>query len=222
LSLAERRGSAGLPWAHFAAIWDRFCKSAPNYGNQPLAGRGQMLQDAGMTDARHLMAGLFAAGLCTASHGQIHTISTATDTFVPSFRQAENTTYFGWEPGSFDGGLDNELMENPPPSLGRTLCLAGSLDQIGVADILAGSNNIYIGANGRSEALSFSIPTKGLPGSDDFTTIIIQGLTLAGAPASNTIGNYPVFGAIEGIPSAFVMGLNANAPAPGRGQGQWE
>jgi len=68
--------------------------------------------------------------------------------------------------------------------------------QVGTTDILAGSNNIYIGTNGRNEALSLSVPTRGLLGPDGFTTVIIQGLTLTGGPAANTIVNYPTFGAI--------------------------
>lgn len=174
-----------------------------------------------MTKAWGLISVLFATAFATASQAQLYTISTATDTFTPSFRGEDNATCFGWASGTFDGGLDDELLDNPLPSLSDALCLAGTLDQVGTTDILAGSNNIYIGTNGRNEALSLSVPTRGLPGPDGFTTVIIQGLTLTGGPAANTIVNYPTFGAIDGVLPTFVIGLNANSPSPGQGQGQW-
>jgi hypothetical protein len=160
------------------------------------------------------MVSLFAAP----ANAQLYTISSATDTFVPSFRAEENTTYFGWSPGTFDGGANNELMENPAPTLGDT---PGTLDQVGTADILAMSNNIFIGTAGRTETLSLTVPTAGIPGEDGFTTLIIQGRTLAGAPPSNAIVNYPIFGPIDGVLPTFVIGLNANVPGAGQGQGQW-
>jgi len=40
----------------------------------------------------------------------------------------------------------------------------------------------YIGTNGRNEALSLGVPTRGLPGPDGFTTVIIQGRPSHGNP----------------------------------------
>lgn len=171
-----------------------------------------------MTIGGYLMVAFLAAAPGTSALAQLYTISTATDTFVPSYRAEEGSSYFGWAPGTFDGGANDELMENPPPTLGSA---PGTLDQVGTADILAGNNSIYIGAAGRSETLSLAIPTAGVPGEDGFTTIIIQGLTLVGGPPANTIVNYPIFGAIDGLLPAFVIGVNANAPGQGQGQGQW-
>ena len=171
-----------------------------------------------MTIGRYLMVALLAAALGSSAHAQLYTISPATDTFIPSYRAEEGSTYFGWAPGTFDGGANNELIENPPPTLGDA---PGTLDQVGTADILATTNNIFIGTTGRSETLSLTIPTAGVPGEDGFTTIIIQGLTLGGGPPANTIVNYPTFGAIDGILPTFVIGVNANVPAPNQGQGQW-
>ena len=64
-----------------------------------------------MTKALGLISVLFATAFATASQAQLYTISTATDTFTPSFRGEDNATYFGWASGTFDGGLDDELME---------------------------------------------------------------------------------------------------------------
>lgn len=163
-----------------------------------------------------------------AANAQVHVINTATDIFVPSFRDltnsdAGNTTYFGWvisgTVGPFDGGANNELMENPAPNAGVG-GLDGSIDQDGTQDILAGSNIIYNGTNGRQETLSLTVPTNGSVGMSGFTTIIIQGQTFTGSPAANTIVNYPSFSSINGISPTFVIGLNANGTAPA-GQGQW-
>jgi hypothetical protein len=54
-------------------------------------------------------------------------------------------------------------MDNPLPSLSDALCFAGTLDQVGSRDILAGSNNIYIGTNGRNETLQ---AFQAAPGAD--------------------------------------------------------
>lgn len=149
-------------------------------------------------------------------------IKTASDTFTPSFRDAtnqdlNNTTYFGWSSGSFDGGTNNELMENPAPTLGVG-GLDGSLNQDGTADILSSVNDIYIGSNGRSDNLSLTITTNGVVGLDGFTTIIIQGLTILGGPEGNILVNTPVFGSINGVAPEIVMGTNSNSNP---WQGQW-
>lgn len=127
-----------------------------------------------MTIGRYLMVASLAAAVGSSAHAQLYTISTATDTFIPSYRAEEGSSYFGWASGTFDGGANNELMENPAPTLGSAL---GTLDQLGTEDILAGSNNIFNGTAGRNETLSLTIPTAGVPGEDGFTTIIIHELT---------------------------------------------
>lgn len=150
------------------------------------------------------------------------TIQSSPGTFTPSFRDGThsdlgNTTYFGWGPGSFDGGTNNELMENPSPTLGVG-GLDGTLNQVGTADILSGTNNLYIGTNGRTETLVLNVVTSGIVGLAGYTTLIIQGLTNSAAGYGNPsdlLFNYPVFGSINGVAPEFVIGLNAS------NYGQW-
>lgn len=160
---------------------------------------------------------LAAMALAATANGQILFIDTATDLFVPSFRDLTNadlgnTTFYGWGNGKFDGGAQNELMENPAPTLGLG-GLNGTLDQVGTVDILSGSKNIFIGVNGRTETLTMQIPTNGTPGLDGYTTIILQGLT--NGTGAGLITNFPIFAAINGINPTFVIGLNS------QGFGQW-
>jgi hypothetical protein len=145
------------------------------------------------------------------AYGQILFIYSATDIFVPSFRDltntdAGNTTYYGWGPGTFDGGVNNELMESPAPALGLG-GLNGTLNQLGTADILSGTNNLFIGTNGVTETLTMQIPTNGVPGVDGFTTIILQGLT--NGTGAGLINNLPVFDPINGISPTFAVALNS-------------
>ena len=157
---------------------------------------------------------LAALSLGSSAYGQILFINSATDTFVPSFRaEADlgNTTFYGWSNGTFDGAPDNELLNNPVPTLGVG-GLDGTLAQAGTVDILSGSNNIFIGVDGRTETLNLGIPTNGTPGLSGFTTIIIQGLTLGGG---GLLVNVPIFGLIDGVSPTFVAGANAD------NEGQW-
>jgi hypothetical protein len=172
-----------------------------------------------------LKMNLFASiGLLTLSYGslaqaQTYTISTATGPFAPSFRDgtntdANNTTYFGWTAGSFDGTPDNNILDNPTPTLG-TGGLTGSLNQVGATTIISGSNNIFLNSAGMSETVTLNIPTSGIVGSGGFTTLIIQGMTaIAGSP-SGLIASPPVFGSIGGVNPTFVIGGNS------LGAGQW-
>jgi len=174
---------------------------------------------------RFSRSALFGAALLVFSSalGQAQNIiSSGTGTFLPSFRDQTNndlnsTTYFGWSAGSFDGGTNNELMESPSPTLGAG-GLNGSLGQLGTADILSSSNNIYNGTNGRNETLVLNIATNGIAGITGYTTIIIQGLTNSAAgfgDPSALLINQPVFGSINGVEPEFVIGLNSS------GYGQW-
>jgi hypothetical protein len=135
-------------------------------------------------------------------------ISASPGPFVPSFRDpagmdAGNTTWFGWGSGSFDGSTDNELIDNPLPTLG-TGGLNGTLAQVGALDILSSSNNIYVGT-AQPEALLLGVPTNGTVGTG-FTTLIIQGRTAFGAYNTDML---PSFGAINGILPTGVTGVNS-------------
>ena len=163
------------------------------------------------------LALLAAMALGTTAYGQILFINQTADIFAPSFRDLTNadlgnSTYYGWGPQTFDGTTNNELIDNPAPSLGLG-GLNGTLGQLGTADILASSNNIFIFTPGRTETLTMQIPTNGTPGLDGFTTIIIQGMT-AGTGAG-LLTYVPIFAPINGISPTFVSGLNS------QGFGQW-
>lgn len=165
------------------------------------------------------LALLAAMALGTTAYGQILFIDSSTGLFAPSFRDLTdadlgNTTFYGWSQGSFDGGVDNELMENPVPSLSLG-GLNGTLNQLSTVDILAGGNYIFVGVNGRTETLTMQIPTVGSPGLFGFTTIIIQGRTLISNPPSDMIVNFPSFGEINGISPTFVIGTTFE------NRGQW-
>lgn len=171
-----------------------------------------------------IRSSIFAAALVVGSvaHAQvIFRIDTAPDLFVPTFRDLTNadlgsTTFYGWAEGTFDGGAPNELMENPAPTLGLG-GLNGTLDQLGTADILSGSNNIFIGVV-RSETLTMQIPTTGIPGLDGFTTIIIQGRSLKQGDGTGFLTSLPQFGQINGISPTFVSGINAGDGTDKAGQ----
>lgn len=129
-------------------------------------------------------------------------INSSPGLFDPSFRGQANTTWFGWGPGSFDGLTNDELIDNPAPTIGTTT--AGvSLTQSTAFDILSSGNNIYTGTAGATDLL-LNLPTSGTTGSG-FTTLIIQGRTAFGsyAPA-------PVFNDIGGVGAAFAQVNNAN------------
>ncbi len=139
-------------------------------------------------------------------------ISSATGPFEVSFRNLENTTYFGWTSGAFDADSvteSAEVLTTPVITVGTAVDGIG-LNQIGTTpDILSGSNNIYNGAGANSNAASFQldIPTSGIADSG-FTTIIIQGngLTFGGGGLTTA----PVFGSINGVAPTFVASGNAN------------
>jgi len=144
---------------------------------------------------------------CAVSANAQNDISTAFGLFTPSFRDASNTdanntTYFGWANGSFDGSVPNNLIDNPPVTLGVG-GQDGTLNQIGSDDILSGSMNIYT-STFPATTLEIDIPTVGTAGSG-FTTIIVQGQTLFGG-FNGTPGT---FGALGGATPELVFGSNA-------------
>lgn len=148
-----------------------------------------------------LVVGTLLAGVASAQ-AQFN-IETGTGLFAPSYRGTANTTWFGWGPGSFDGATDNELIDNPAPTLGTTT-IGVTLNQDPVInDILSGSNNIYTGFAGVT-SLTLDIPTSGTEGSG-FTTIIVQGRALFGG-----FGTAPALSDIAGVSPTFVTSNNAN------------
>lgn len=142
---------------------------------------------------------LLAVGLCKQAPAATFIIPTASDLFDPTFRGQGNTTWFGWGAGSFDQTLDNELIDAPPTTIGGAT--GAALNQLGTADILAGSGNVYTALN--SETIRITTPTVGTPGTG-FTTIIIQGQTAFGG-----FGLDPVFQAVEGILPSYIRATNA-------------
>ena len=126
-------------------------------------------------------------------------IADAADPFPTSFRGAANTTYFGWNDGSFDGASNDEIIDNPTPTLG-TIVPGISLTQLTTGDILASSNNIYNGAgpNSNAAAITLVIPTAGTPNTG-FTTVIVQGRATTGGPSPTTLTTVPSFGNIVGF-----------------------
>ena len=141
---------------------------------------------------------VFAANVATAQF----VINSSSGLFDPSFRGQANTTWFGWGAGSFEGATQNELIDNPAPSIGTTT-LGISFTQNPANDILASSDNIYTGTSAATDLL-LQIPTSGTLGSG-FTTIIVQGRTAFGG-----YDTPPSLQPISGISAIFEVGPNAN------------
>lgn len=164
-----------------------------------------------------LRAGAAASALLLAvsSASAQFTISTGTGPFVPSFRDTvspfdeNNTTWFGWASGTFDGSPDNELVDNPAVTLGLG-GLDGTLSQFGTDDILSSSNSIYT-SSFTPITLSLAIPTHGTVGTG-FTTIIVQGRTAFGSYPGEEAFDFPDLGGDE---AEVVVGTN------GLSQGQF-
>ncbi len=75
--------------------WDCSGKSTVKLWQQSVGTAGEIPQGCEHTTMSHLMGVLFALALCTAAPDQPYTISTATDTFMPSFHHEANAAYFG-------------------------------------------------------------------------------------------------------------------------------
>ena len=194
-----------------------------------------------------------AGCLATSAQAAVLIINEATGVMTPSFRDltntdAGNTTYFGWTgnndgiPGvnSFtgvndDSGFDGSVTVGPPgnfqnderifnpPVLYGVGGLDGTLNQIGNADILAGSNNVFAftatsGGQGSLDShLTLQIPTQGTVGLNGYTTIIIQGIgtytgsdvQLPGTPGGITLADGTT------IFPQFVWTKNAEVPRAG-------
>lgn len=154
-----------------------------------------------------------------------YAIYEGTGLYTPDFRGEANTTHFGWSYGTWDGNPPaGEGQPDPSPdTLNGTPsinpgALAGTsfITQTGSGDIISGSNNIYssIGAiNG--QGLQLHVPTNGVVGTEGFTTIIIQGLSMSGAMFG---GNFPLDGfgfSINGVEAEYAITVNS------LGLGQW-
>jgi hypothetical protein len=130
-------------------------------------------------------------------------LSAGTGLFDPSFRGTANTTWFGWSPGSFDGLTNDEIIDNPAPTIGTTTVGLSFTQSPTGNDILSGSDNIYSSTAGATDLL-LSIPVAGSEGLG-YTTIIVQGRT--------AFGGYnvaPGFGDIAGVSAELTLGNNAN------------
>ncbi|HMP84934.1 MAG TPA: hypothetical protein PKA41_19760, partial [Verrucomicrobiota bacterium] len=114
---------------------------------------------------KHSFAVIVAAGLLAvaATANAQFGINGSSGLFDPSFRGAANTTWFGWGYGSFEGAVNNELIDNPATTIG-TAPLGVSFTQNPGNDILSSSENIYTGAAGATDLL-FALPTSGTAGS---------------------------------------------------------
>lgn len=161
---------------------------------------------------RRVTTSLLASALVCIALGsaEANIITTASEPFTPSFRGAANTTYFGWENGTWDG--------NPPPNPGDpdpspdTLNGTPSINAAGYTDLLvnnlssdivSGSDNIYPGGID----LTLTIPTDGVVGTG-FTTIVIQGNGLSGAGFGVLLDTFN-FGEINGVAPTYVVGGNS-------------
>ena len=167
-----------------------------------------------------------AAILCGQSASAAFLIYEGTGIFTPSFRGGSSTTYFGWSSGTWDG--------NPPPAVGEpdpspdilngtpsinpdSLAGTSFITQTSSADLVSGSNNLYSSVAGINAAgLQLNIPTAGAGGSEGFTTIIIQGLSMSGAMFGfgGPLDGFG-FGEINGVAAQYEHTINDS------GLGQW-
>ena len=140
--------------------------------------------------------------LCASVASAQYVINTSPGLFDPSYRGMANTTWFGWGPGSFDGATDNELIDNPAPTIGVTIP-GIAFNQSNTDDILSGSDSIY-SAFAPATDLLLAAPTVGSVGTG-FTTIIVQGRTAFGG-----FGTLPAFSDVSGVSPTFVVGDNTS------------
>lgn len=145
-------------------------------------------------------------------------LSEANGFFVPSFRDGENTTYFGWSAGTI--GIGGTTVNGTPSINPDQLAGNSFLVQAGSNDIISGSNNVYNSVGGVNTAqLTLNIPTSGVVGVAGYTTIIIQGFGFGGF-------GFPLdafgFGNIDGISPAYEYGATAAAGEPGQWWAKWE
>lgn len=155
---------------------------------------------------------LTAIAVCVgAASARANVIATATGPFTPSFRGAANTTYFGWNYGSWDGNVDAAAGEsaipdtlNGVPPINPGLLAGPLLVQNNSSDIVSGSNNVYTGPANLD--LTLTVPTGGTPGSG-YTTIIVQGNSLGGFGG---MLDTAAFGTIEGVAPTYVHGANVD------------
>jgi hypothetical protein len=192
--------------------------SAPGFGqlsnhpsifrNEPLAQIWRYPQYEGMEGNRHLLSVLFAVAFATLARAQLFTTA---EGFGSSFRDTdagwiarENISRFRWEPETFERVVNSDLVESDPAGFGGVLSLPGTLNPMETVDTFSGSQNLFLGFNGRV-ALSLSLPTRGVPGIAGFTGIFIQGLMLEGSPA---------------LFSTFVLGWSVNVSPPNQAQAE--
>jgi hypothetical protein len=146
---------------------------------------------------------LLAVGIAQAQF----VINTSPGVFDPSFRGQGNTTWFGWASGSFEGAVNNELIDNPATTIGVAPLGLSFTQSPATNDILSSSENIYTGSFPSTDLL-ISVPTSGTQGAG-FTTIIVQGRTAFG-----DFGALPVFNLLGGD----AVNLVATTNMLGRGQ----
>lgn len=156
---------------------------------------------------KSLLLAAIAISVSASANAAPFVIAEGTGPFVPSFRgSGSNTTYFGWESGTWDGNPDpgpdtvNGVPSINPGSLAGTLLVQNSGD-----DIVSSSNNLYPGGFD----LTLTIPTGGPGDSTGMTTIIVQGNGLQLGIQMGVFG----FGPIAGVNPTYAVGLNAEAEA---------
>ncbi len=139
----------------------------------------------------------------------------ATGLFTPSFRNAANTTYFGWSNGTWDGNEDAVPpapaipdIINSTPSINPASLAGASIVQNNAFDIISGSNNVYGSVS--TIDLTLNIPTAGTP-STGSTTIIIQAVGLSPAVFGGTAGDLGTFqfGDLAGVSPDTVVAFAA-------------
>jgi hypothetical protein len=124
-------------------------------------------------------------------------VGTATGLSTPSFRDAANSTYLGWD---VFGAPGDTVINDTTPDVGSA---AGSFVTTNGEDHQSGSLNYYSGSGTVAETVSFA--TSGVSGSG-FTTVIAQARTLFGGWGATLS-----FGPIDGVlPSLVVQAPNAN------------
>jgi hypothetical protein len=166
-----------------------------------------------------------ALALCAPAAQAAYVIYGGTGIYTPEFRGQANTTYFGWSSGTWDGNpplgegqpdVTPDILNGTPSINPGNLSGTSFITQTGTSDIVSGSNNIYSSVGGiNSQGLQVHVPTNGVVGSEGFTTIIIQGLSMSGAMFG---GNFALDGfgfSINGTEAEYVHTVNS------LGLGQW-
>ncbi len=141
-----------------------------------------------------------------------HIMDQTSGPVVPSSRGGRGTTYFGWD--TFGNAGPAAVINDNSPDIGSdTTGLARFQTMNGEIHQLAGGGNLYLlsfvpGANLTLDE-QITVPTNGVPGSEGFTTIILQLSSASSGQGGTTFANDIFISPINGVQPTVVQASGA-------------